>query len=66
MEMAFYDQGGERNKNFESAYNVLLAKAPTSVEAERVLSASGYLCNHLRTALKDDSLDCFKLFEIIF
>lgn len=57
VEMALYDSGGKRPENLERVYNALLTIPPTSVEADRVFSASGYLCNHLRTSLKPDSID---------
>ncbi|XP_061720920.1 uncharacterized protein LOC133527772 [Cydia pomonella] len=57
VEMALYDSGGQRSDSLERAYNSLRTIPPTSVEAERVFSAAGYLCNHLRSKMKEDSID---------
>jgi hypothetical protein len=57
VEMALFDSGGKRADNLQRAFNALMTIPPTSVEAERVFSSTGYLCNHLRTSLKADSID---------
>lgn len=57
IEMALYENGGSRGKYLNMAFNNLMSIPPTSVEAERAFSSSGYLCNHLRSRLSDESLD---------
>lgn len=60
-EMALFDSGNSRGKFLELVYDFILKIPPTTVEAERCFSSSGYICSKLRTRLSDKSLDaiCF-------
>lgn len=56
-EMSLFENGGTRGHHLELVCKYLLTIPSTSVERERVFSASGYLCNKLRSRLGDDTLD---------
>lgn len=60
-EMKLFEDGGKRGFHLELAYEFLIGIVPTSVESERAFSSSGYLCNKLRSSMRDDTLDhlCF-------
>ncbi|KAI8432620.1 hypothetical protein MSG28_013606 [Choristoneura fumiferana] len=55
VEMALYENGGVKGKYLLQVYDSLLKVPPTSLESERVFSSAGYLCNHLKTKLNDDT-----------
>lgn len=57
VEMALYDSGGERGLHLSRVYKLLKTVPPTSVEAERVFSAAGYMCNKIRSLMHDNTLD---------
>lgn len=56
-EMTLFECGGNRGKYLETVYTYVKSIPPTSVEAERAFSAAGYLCNKIRSNLKDETLD---------
>ena len=60
-EMSLFKAGAVRGVHLSLAYRYLKSVPPTSVESERVFSASGYLCNKVRSSLNDKTLDelCF-------
>lgn len=60
-EITLFEQGGSRGHHLKLIYDCLQTIPPTSVEAERAFSSAGYLCNKIRSNLKDDTLDqlCF-------
>jgi hypothetical protein len=60
-EMAVYELTGSRPSSLEKLYQALLTIPPTSVEAERVFSATGLFITKLRTRLDDNTVDklCF-------
>lgn len=66
MQMALFDRGGPRHINLSQAYDFLLCTLPTSVECERVFSSSKYICNHLRCALNDESMDALSFLRSYF
>lgn len=66
MQMAVFDRGGPRQVNLSQAYDFLQCIPPTSVECERVFSSSKYICNHLRCALNDDSMDALSFLRSHF
>jgi hAT family C-terminal dimerisation region len=57
QELTLFQTIGNRGFLLGKVYNYFLIIKPTSVEAERAFSSSGYLCNKLRTRLNDDTLD---------
>lgn len=57
IEMALFENGGDRGRYLSQAYDHLLTIPPTSVEPERVFSSAGLLCNKIRSRLSDISLD---------
>ncbi|XP_073962314.1 uncharacterized protein [Choristoneura fumiferana] len=61
VEMALYENGGVKGKYLLQVYDSLLKVPPTSLESERVFSSAGYLCNHLKTKLNDDTLDVLSM-----
>lgn len=65
MQMALFDRRGPRQV-LSQAYDFLLCIPPTSVECERVFSSSKYICNHLRCALNDDSMDALSFLRSHF
>ncbi|KAJ2948892.1 hypothetical protein O0L34_g5823 [Tuta absoluta] len=60
-EMTNFESDGVRGDYLTLAYKYMLTIQPTSVEAERAFSASGYICSSLRSRLGDDTIDtiCF-------
>lgn len=60
-EMTFFESDGIRGEYLTLAYEYILTVQPTSVEAERAFSASGYICSSLRSRLGDDTINaiCF-------
>ncbi|KAL0850731.1 hypothetical protein ABMA28_006673 [Loxostege sticticalis] len=57
IEMALFENGGDRGHFLSLAYKYLSSIPPTSVEPERIFSAAGFICNRLRSSLSDQSLD---------
>jgi len=60
--MAVYESSEKRGRSLDEAYRYLLTVPPTSVEAERALSAAGVLCTKvlctkLCNRLDDATLD---------
>ncbi|XP_060801934.1 uncharacterized protein LOC132903887 [Amyelois transitella] len=60
-EMACFESDGIRGEYLTLAYEYIMTVQPTSVEAERAFSASGYICSSLRSRLGDDTINaiCF-------
>ena len=54
--MTLFECGGQKGKYLEAAYSYVKSITPTSIEAERAFSASGYFCSKVRSSLKDDTL----------
>lgn len=65
-EMTLFECGGNRGIYLEAAYNCVKTIPPTSVEAERAFSAAGYMCNKIRSNLKDDTLDMLSFLRKYF
>jgi len=59
--MSAFESDDTKGKYLRMAYEYLLTIVPTSVEAERAFSAAGYLCNYLRSSLRDETINslCF-------
>lgn len=66
MQMAVFDRGGPRQVYLNQAYEFLLCIPPSSVECERVFSSTKYICNHLRSALNDDSINALSFLRSHF
>ena len=56
-EMILYEITKRRPNNLEKLYAALKTIKPTSVEAERALSALGYFVSKIRDCLNDDTID---------
>ncbi|KAL0895021.1 hypothetical protein ABMA27_013490 [Loxostege sticticalis] len=65
-EMTLFECGGNRGKYLEAVYTYVKSIPPTSVEAERAFSAAGYLCNKIRSNLKDETLDTLSFLRKYF
>ncbi|XP_073959312.1 uncharacterized protein [Choristoneura fumiferana] len=61
VEMALWENGGQRGYYLTIAHQHLGTIPPTSVEPERIFSSAGYICNRLRTRLSDESLDAISV-----
>lgn len=59
--MSAFESDGTKGKYLRMTYEYLLTITPTSVEAERAFSATGYFCNDLRSSLGDETINslCF-------
>ena len=59
--MSVYESMGKRGPSLNAVYTYLLTVPPTSVEAERAVSAAGLLCTKLLFRLDDKTVDtlCF-------
>ena len=57
QEMKLFEANKSRGFHLQLAYTYLKSIPPTSVESERVFSASGYFCNRIRSRLGDITLD---------
>lgn len=59
--MTAYENERVRGKYLSSIYECLLTIKPTSVEAEKVFSASDYICSSVRIRLAGDTINtiCF-------
>lgn len=57
IEMALFENGGDRGRYLTKAYEHLLTIPPTSVEPERIFSSAGLFCNKIRSRLGDATLD---------
>ena len=56
-EMAIFECSGVRGRILQLVCSYLQSIAPTSVEAERAISAAGTLCTKIRSRLSDATLD---------
>jgi len=56
-EMTLFEANKSRGFHLELAYKYMKTIRPTSVESERVFSASGYFCNKIRSRLGNTTLD---------
>ena len=57
QEFRLFEATNKRWHNLDMLYNVLLTICPSSVEAERVFSSTGYFFTNFRTRLTDSHLD---------
>uniref|UniRef100_A0A2A4J3N7 BED-type domain-containing protein n=2 Tax=Heliothis virescens TaxID=7102 RepID=A0A2A4J3N7_HELVI len=57
IEMALFENGGDRGRHLSKAFDHLLTIPPTSVEPERIFSSAGLICNKIRSRLGDVTLD---------
>jgi len=55
-EMSLFEATKKRSNNLEKLYHALLTNKPTSVEPERISSATGLFETKLRNPLNDDSM----------
>lgn len=60
-EMELFENKNDEGVHLSLIYDWLKNIKPTSVEAERVFSSSGYICNKVRSRLNDETLSniCF-------
>lgn len=66
LEMALYENGGQKGRYLTMAYSRLLTIQPTSVEPERIFSSAGMICSRLRTSLSDHSLMAISFLRTYF
>ena len=56
-EMDLFEEKGVRTPSLEKLYQALLSVCPSSVSAERMFSASGFLLHKRRCSMKHSTLD---------
>ncbi|CAG5019988.1 unnamed protein product [Parnassius apollo] len=66
IEMALFENGGNRGFYLDMAYRHLLTVPPTSVESEKAFSSAACTCNKIRSSLKDNTLDALCYLRSIF
>ena len=62
-ELAVLETSGERPGLLEKVYKALLTLPPSSTEAERTFSTTGFFVSKLRTSLNDDTIDTLVLLK---
>ena len=65
-EFNLHVSGGERTRTLQQTYEALLVVPPTSVEAERVFSASGLYLTKIRCRMSDSTLDMLMFLKFYF
>jgi len=55
-EMSLFEAAKKRSNSLVKLYHALLTNKPTSVESERVSSATGLFVTKLRSSMKDQSM----------
>jgi hypothetical protein len=65
-EISLYCKTGVRGNYLSLLYQYLLTIKPTSVESERVFSASGLLCTKIRSRMSDATIDILSFLKSYF
>lgn len=65
-EFNLYENTGNITKNLKKLLDALMNIQPTSIECERIFSASSNFCNKKRSNLSDYSLNCLSFLKTYF
>jgi hypothetical protein len=57
-EIRYFEDGGMKGIKLQLIYNYLSTVAPSSIEFERVFSATTQICTKIRSNLNDNTIDC--------
>lgn len=62
-EFNLYEASGKKTENLQNLLNALMTIRPTSVECERVFSATGIFVNKIRNRLSDESINVLSVLK---